>query len=347
LGIDAGLPLPLPLFAQSEVEYPVIPSVDALVDFSNGGSGLVDSGLNINVQQTVFSGIDGRGVLEFDIGPIPDSAIITSATLELYINIITFSENDQPVLYMHGYAGNGTPEITDGQVPANLIGQSDSIPALGMISLDIDPNYIESLLAVTDYLGLLVLGDVNGTQAGFVTVEREPIIQGVAPALTIQYTIPVQSTLATYPAVDGLADFSDGGAVLVTNDDTIVVQQVGWADIDKRCILEFAIKSIPEDATITSATLELDVIIITYSEISRPALYLHGYAGNGTLEIADAQMPANLIGQSGPIMSLDILSIDLDPNYIETLLELTDYLGILAVGDVNGDLTVFAATEGG
>ena len=187
------------------------PTLDALADFSGGESVVIDGESTVNVQQVDFADVDRRGVLEFDISAVPDGATITSAAIELDIAAMTYSSDTWPVLYLHGYAGNGTLELADGQAPLNLIGQSDPITDLGMISINLDVDYIESLLAVTDYLGLLALGDENYKQAGFVTIEGE--IPGVryAPKLAMQFDIlPLRGDLNT----DGFAGQSDLDIVL-------------------------------------------------------------------------------------------------------------------------------------
>ena len=185
------------------------PTLDAAADFSYGGAILTDGGSTITMQNIDWADIDHRGILEFDIGSIPDEATITSATLELDIAVKSGSGDDQPILYLHGYQGNGTAEIADGQVPLNLIGQSDPILALGMITIDLDVDYIGSLLSVTDYLGLLTLGDENGKQAGFVTLEGEIPDIRFAPKLTINYIqYGLTADMAPYGG-DGSVNFLD------------------------------------------------------------------------------------------------------------------------------------------
>ncbi|MHC4396417.1 MAG: hypothetical protein ACYS1A_12255 [Planctomycetota bacterium] len=174
------------------------PVLDAQVDFSNGESNLVDGETSILVQNFAFAEIDRRGVLEFNISTIPDRATITSATLELDIILKSGSGDNQPILYLHGYEGNGTLEIADGQVPLNLIGQSAPILALEVITINLDPDYIGSLLTITNYLGLLLLGDENATQAGFVTVEGEIPDIRFAPKLMIQYFIEPMTMTADF-----------------------------------------------------------------------------------------------------------------------------------------------------
>ncbi|MHC4180197.1 MAG: hypothetical protein ACYSWU_22055, partial [Planctomycetota bacterium] len=173
------------------ISFETAPTLDAKADFSHGGSVVVDGESAVNVQQVDFADVDRRGVLEFDLGQIPDQATITSATLELDIVTITSSGDVYPMLDLHGYAGNGTLEIADGQVPPNLIGQSGPILDLGVISIDLDTDYTESLLSTTDYLGLLVLNDENHKQAAFVTSEGAIPDMRYAPKLRIEIGEPV------------------------------------------------------------------------------------------------------------------------------------------------------------
>jgi hypothetical protein len=210
LGYDSGF------FAVDNIMYEIMsqtyeagPSMDGLADFSNGGSNLVDDDTAINVQNFAFAEIDRRGILEFDISTIPDEATITSVALELDIIVKTGSGDNQPILYLHGYEGNGTLEIADGQVPLNLIGQSDPILGLDVITIELDVDYIGSLLSTTDYLGLLALGDENATQAGFVTVEGEMADTRFAPKLTIKYHLYEPVVDISPDGGDGFVDFSD------------------------------------------------------------------------------------------------------------------------------------------
>ncbi len=179
------------------------PSLDALADFSDGGSVLVDGGSTINVQNVDFANVDRRGVMEFNISSIPDGSTIVSATLALDIIVKTSSSDSNPILQLHGYSGNGTAEIADGQVPSNLIGQSDPILNLEMINIDIDAEYVESLLSGSDYLGLLAVNNDNYQQAGFVTLEGAIAGSRYAPVLTIEY-VPEPATLSIL-AMGGLA----------------------------------------------------------------------------------------------------------------------------------------------
>jgi len=185
------------------------PTLDALADFSNGDSNLVDDGTSIMVQNFAFAEIDRRGVLEFDISAIPDEATITSATLELDIILKSGSGDNQPILYLHGYEGNGTLEIADGQVPLNLIGQSDPILALDVITISLNTDYIGSLLSVTNYLGLLALGDENAKQAGFVTIEGQITGAWFAPKLTIEYQLCELTADVSPDEGNGIVNFSD------------------------------------------------------------------------------------------------------------------------------------------
>ena len=229
LGYDSGF------FGVDNIMYEALPqtleaapTLDALADFSNGDSDLVGDGVVVTVQNLASADIDRRGILEFNISTIPDWVTITSAMLELDIVLISSSSNEYPILYLHGYEGNGTLEIADGQVPLNLIGQSDPILALDLISIDLDIDYIGSLLSITDYLGLLVLGDENGHQAGFVTVEGEISDTWVAPKLTIQYQLCEQTVDISPDGGDGFVDFFDWAVFANAWQSTSVPPSANW-----------------------------------------------------------------------------------------------------------------------
>jgi hypothetical protein len=163
------------------------PLYDATADFSNGGALIVDGQSSVNMQNYPAVLVDRRGVMEFNISQIPDIATITSAQLTLEIANLTSAPNIYPTVAIHGYSGNGTHEIADGQVPANLLGESAPIQSLSTITIDLNPAYIQSLLTTTNYLGLLTLGNENHKQAAFVTLEGETNGIGSAPLLMINY----------------------------------------------------------------------------------------------------------------------------------------------------------------
>jgi hypothetical protein len=163
------------------------PLIDASVDYSNGGATIMAGQASINIQDNASTQVDRRGVLEFDLGRIPDQAIIASAILSLDISTISASADNYPTLAIYGYSGNGTLETGDGQATTIFLGESAPIYSISSIDIDLDPTLIQPFLSASDYLGLLALGDQKGKQTAFISTEGQGMGLGTAPKLTISY----------------------------------------------------------------------------------------------------------------------------------------------------------------
>src|SRR5688572_23832990 len=71
-----------------------------------------------------------------------------------------------------------------------------------------------------------------------------------------------------------------------------------------------------------------------------------GYAGDGLAAVPDFFNNTNVIGGSAPITNFGLLTIDLNPTYVQSLLNANHrYLGLLTVGRPNGFQSSFASTE--
>lgn len=172
------------------------PALDAALDYASPTPTVDSSGISITVQQAPPS-LDRRGVVEFNIEQIPDDAIISSATLTLKITLMTSGSGVLPVVTVRGYSGTGSldPGILDALSAAVVVGQSDPIANLGLVSINLDAAFVQSLLTQTNYLGLLLRNETNTHQAGFLTSEGHNLGLGAAPALVINY-VPEPATLA-------------------------------------------------------------------------------------------------------------------------------------------------------
>ncbi len=109
---------------------------------------------------------------------------------------------------------------------------------------------------------------------------------------------------------------------------TISSARFSVLDLERRGVLEYALGEIPPDATILSASIEFKIIHLTGP--TPPVIEFHGYAGDGVLEVADATVALNPIGQSPPITDLTEYTASLDSVYIESLLGANSHLGIMA-----------------
>ncbi|HXE55279.1 MAG TPA: hypothetical protein VN541_19805 [Tepidisphaeraceae bacterium] len=181
------------------------PLFDALASPASGGTAFVVSDSDTQVNTQYFPPyVDRRGLLGFDLGAIPKGATITSASISFDVNTITSdSQGDNPQPRIYGYAGGAAASVTGAADLTDLLGTSDPVTALGPTTVNLDPAAVQSLLAGNDYLGITVLGSVNGEQFAYYTTEFS---FADAPTLNVGYSVPEPAS--------GLAVFA-GAALLL------------------------------------------------------------------------------------------------------------------------------------
>ncbi len=159
-------------------------------------------------------------------------------------------------------------------------------------------------------------------------------------------TAPVaQQNLQKIATVDGAAASTDGVHYTITDGaDSIFTQMNPPANVYKRGVIEFKMDQMPAQADVTNAMLELDVNLFSHAAGSTCKLNVIGYAGNGTLEAADATQSGSIIGQ-GVIKNLGILAISLDPAAVESIINSGAGLGLLLMPDTLGDQVGWYASE--
>ena len=130
-------------------------------------------------------------------------------------------------------------------------------------------------------------------------------------------------------AVDARAELVNGSFIVTDGDTSILSQEVDFANIDRRGIVEFALPDEAGPVDVTEAILEIDVGSFTFSGTDFPLLELFGYAGDGDATVADATASTNLIGQRR-VDDTDVLAISLDADYVESLINSGEgFLGLL------------------
>ncbi len=163
------------------------PTVDAAATKSGATYVIADDNLGIEAQYRPSTGTDKRPIVEFDLRGVPQGAIVQSVKLEFDVNGFSQSGPQRAHLLVHGYAGDGQATPDDAQSPLNLIGTSPDITDTDLYSMDLSAAYVQSLLGVSPYLGLMGMGDANGLNLSFKGSEHG---SGEAPFLTISYTLP-------------------------------------------------------------------------------------------------------------------------------------------------------------
>ncbi|MEN6493732.1 MAG: hypothetical protein ABFD16_05520 [Thermoguttaceae bacterium] len=151
----------------------------------------------------------------------------------------------------------------------------------------------------------------------------------------------VQAALVQAPVFD--VQYTSPG--IVSDGDIIAIVQSSSSE--KRGVLEFATPGILPGATIQSATLELDIRVITMLlDGTSPFLKVYGYAGNGSVDVQDGANLTTQIGTSQDISSVpSLLAISLDTGFLQSIAG-SSYLGlVLQQGAADGLQTGFATTE--
>jgi hypothetical protein len=194
----------LPAGAQSRS---ILPTYDARVARTGTGPySMTQSDFTILVQK-LSSGTDRRAILEYNLSGIPADADITDAKIVFDVNLFTSGSNGtsaQPILY--GFAGNGTAEQDDAFRTSMQIGVSPPVQDTGLHTVDVDHQYIESLLGTSNFLGVAMVGDNNNHQFGFGALEYNPTY---APAtLMLTYATPPNPADFNFDNLVGIADLT-------------------------------------------------------------------------------------------------------------------------------------------
>ncbi len=116
-------------------------------------------------------------VLEFPLADVPADSNVVSATLELDL---LFSDSNAQFEVL-GYAGDGTAGIGDAADHIDVVGITD-ISGTGVVSIEIDPAFVESLIGSASHLGLVIEPNLFGS-FGFGTLEGGQFYD--APLLTL------------------------------------------------------------------------------------------------------------------------------------------------------------------
>src|SRR5690606_1550306 len=145
----------LPLGAET---VQLAPHFDASVERDGDVYQLVEGEVSVGAQRIDFADIDRRAILEYDISAIPVGADITGAEIEFDIRSFSGGQEDGPDAPLYGYSGDGLAEVVDAFHATQQIGTL-SVRDTEATTVDLDHEYIESLLGTTEFFGLAVHGD--------------------------------------------------------------------------------------------------------------------------------------------------------------------------------------------
>jgi hypothetical protein len=108
--------------------------------------------------------------------------------------------------------------------------------------------------------------------------------------------------------------------------------------IDQRAVFEFDLSALPAGAQIQSARLELDLQVLESTATEGPTLTAYGYSGNGTLEAADANETAVVLGQSAMALELGAFEFSLNSAVVQQFVNQGSVLGVVLRGDSSSRL---------
>lgn len=147
-----------------------------------------------------------------------------------------------------------------------------------------------------------------------------------------EFTAVAAGSAADYTGNGTYTELLDGMTqMIVRHFDGTVSQGIPH---DQRAIMEFDVRSLPAQ--------QFSSITLTYYQnawtSSTPYVLVYGYAGNGSVTLADATSPSVLLGSDTTGTGTGWRTITLDPGAVLSLTGQTGYLGLRVVGGNNANL---------
>lgn len=338
----------------------IAPAMGASVDVSVGPSVEVEQILSGNPPGagfygdiTVYRGVSGdsRGIYEWSLPALAAGSVVTATNFQIYPMGFQAGPGVNPNIYFYGYVGNGVYTSADAVSVQNYIGQtglitSSSLGVLSPQSYALSPSYVQSLTNNSKpFLGTVLYAGQTGYYTEF---NRSGYAPG-GPRLQLQANVPDVGTVHAKPIFDAMASNSEGaigGGTYVINDGDLSIntQYYPQANVDRRGLLSFNTGGIPQGATITAATLTLDVNAIT-SGGAYPQIRIYAYGGSLSPSSGNATNLTELIATSDPITGLGSVEISLDAAEIQALLASNTFLGLTIVGSENRKQLGFTTSE--
>jgi hypothetical protein len=135
-------------------------------------------------------------LMDFPLAGIPLNANITSAKLMLDATL-----SSTMTIHALGYAGDGLASLTDETASTSLIGsKNSSFTSTGDILIDLNADYVESLLGDASHLGLRLK---SATVGPYIRIATNETLTGVRPTLVLEYSSGLSGDLNADGVVDG------------------------------------------------------------------------------------------------------------------------------------------------
>jgi hypothetical protein len=149
--------------------------------------------------------------------------------------------------------------------------------------------------------------------------------------LTLRPTTDDTTVYYEGPAAGGEATATNFGSFSVDqNASTMEVTDRFFSPFEQnRAIIEYDLSSIPASAEVLWAVLDVQLSGFSSQSGVGPTLDIVGYQGDGIATGADAVASAQWVGSTGQIQSTGASSWSVDPEFVETVLQSGDHLGIL------------------
>jgi hypothetical protein len=278
-------------------------------------------------------------VYEFSLAGIPPGTV-NSASLTGSVYPNNSFDTGTRIYNFFAYSGNGTIDLADYNIAATSVG-GFSHPSGSHTDFNLDAKTaLQNLLnAGATHFGIRISAGTDPQPYDILTTSSNP------PQLNFSITPTNSTTVSKLPVFDVGAELTGGNYVVTDGAQSISVQRIDFANIDRRGILEFSLSDIPFGSNITSASLNLYINSFGSSPPEYPTLPIYGYAGNGTAEPADATQTATKIADTNEVQSTGPFSIELNAEYIESLLGTGSHFGLLMLGSANYDGVSFTTKE--
>jgi hypothetical protein len=154
-------------------------------------------------------------------------------------------------------------------------------------------------------------------------------------------TTPGRQSVSLAPIFDAQAE----GATVAGSSFGMMAQYYPPAGIDRRMIMEFNLSAVPAAATIKTIEVDAQVNILTSGTADAGSVALYGYAGDGSLSAADRLRTDVFLGESPMTFSLGEERFYLDPLAVTQARGAGQILGIVGLGDFEGDQLGFETRE--